>query len=328
MNANNPIRIVSKFCLALTLSGTAFFSQNVWSCTVQELKVKYDNVDSSEIIYHGVIKVKQNDKLGLVKACKELTPVQYDEIGKFQKNGIAKVKQNGKFGIIERTGKVIIPSLYDHIGFYDNGVVHVQQADKEGIIDENTGKILIPVQYDNIYPIAKDLSYIRQGSFKDGKYGLINHKLGKILLTTQYDDIKRFDGENLHEANFVRVKQNNKWGVVNNAGKLVLPIKYDYINALGEKNLLMIVEKNNLTGIIDINGKVILPLEYTYIDFWPQEGLHLIKKNDDKSGFIDENGIIVIPVQYYISEKFQNGKIKVELNNEIFYIDKTGRKVE
>lgn len=113
------------------------------------------------------------------------------------------MKQNGKFGIIERTGKVIIPSLYDHIGFYDNGVVHVQQADKEGIIDENTGKILIPVQYDNIYPIAKDLSYIRQGSFKDGKYGLINHKLGKILLTTQYDDIKRFDGENLHEANLL-----------------------------------------------------------------------------------------------------------------------------
>lgn len=96
MNANNPIRIVSKFCLALTLSGTAFFSQNVWSCTVQELKVKYDNVDSSEIIYHGVIKVKQNDKLGLVKACKELTPVQYDEIGKFQKKWYSKSETKWK----------------------------------------------------------------------------------------------------------------------------------------------------------------------------------------------------------------------------------------
>ena len=45
-------------------------------------------------------------------------------------------------------------------------------------------------------------------------------------------------------------------------------------------------------------------------------------------GFVDKTGKVVIPVQYDNAWVLINGKAKVSLNGETFYIDKTGKRLD
>ena len=57
------------------------------------------------------------------------------------------------------------------------------------------------------------------------------------------------------------------------------------------------------------------------------EGLTIVKKHN-KYGYINEVGTIAIPLLFDSAEDFHNGKAKVILNDEVFYIDKNGNRVE
>jgi len=52
-----------------------------------------------------------------------------------------------------------------------------------------------------------------------------------------------------------------------------------------------------------------------------------VMKND-KWGYIDKTGKQVIQLKYDYAEDFKNGKAKVKLDGEEFYIDKKGKKVK
>ena len=57
------------------------------------------------------------------------------------------------------------------------------------------------------------------------------------------------------------------------------------------------------------------------------EGRTIVKKHN-KYGYINEVGTIAIPLLFDSAEDFHNGKAKVILNDEVFYIDKNGNRVK
>lgn len=142
-----------------------------------------------------------------------------------------------------------------------------------------------------------------------------------------------------------------RFALATKAGKILTPFKYSKIITgwRGSKYPLVYVGSTDASfdfaqggtiGYVDMNGTEIIPPVYTnknksaYFDFSShpyiyefQEGLFNLCK-DGKWGYVDEKQKVVIPFQYEWASPFRNGKAKVTLNGEEYYIDKAGNKTQ
>lgn len=134
--------------------------------------------------------------------------------------------------------------------------------------------------------------------FKDEVYGYYGFKddKGTIIVQPLYEYAGSFMN------GMATVYNGGKYGFINASGKLAVPLEYDQANVFSEG----LAAVNN-GGIYDsVQQKVV----------------------GGKWGFIDQNGKKVIPLQYSEAGSFYNGKAKVSKDGEIFYIDKSGKKIE
>ena len=125
----------------------------------------------------------------------------------------------------------------------------------------------------------------------------------------------------------------DRWGYVNQEGRMVIPAKYggasDFSNGLA---VVLLPESNYLTDkfVIDANGELV-PILTTARISSVSEGL-ICASTKDKKGFIDRTGETVIPFQYDWANPFSEGLAAVSMNyqkeNEKWgYINKTGQMV-
>ena len=149
------------------------------------------------------------------------------------------------------------------------------------------------------------------------RYNLLNKKSNTLLYRRWYDDIESF-----YEG-LAGVYLNDKWGFIDETGRVVIPCKYDNIYDFSEG--LARIKLNGKYGFIDKIGREICPCKYDEAgDFF--EGLARVQLNG-KCGFIDKAGREVIPCEYDWAWNFSNGLAPVQLNDRWGFIDKTGREV-
>ena len=111
---------------------------------------------------------------------------------------------------------------------------------------------------------------------------------GEIILPLEYDSVSEFS------ENLTRIEKYGKYGFVNTMGEIVVPLIYDYIGALS--NDLAAVEKDGKWGFVNANGEIVIPLEYDDVyDF--SEGLGAVYKGG-KWGVVNTKGEVVLPVEY------------------------------
>lgn len=100
--------------------------------------------------------------------------------------------------------------------------------------------------------------------------------------------------------NLKRAQSKGKWGFVTQAGKSVIPLKYD--DAKDFSNGLAPVKLYNKWGFIDNTGKEVIPIKYNVVellfDARFSKGLLIAVQLDNKWGCIDEFGEIVVPINY------------------------------
>jgi hypothetical protein len=102
-----------------------------------------------------------------------------------------------------------------------------------------------------------------------------------------YEKVSPFEGI------FSKVVLNGKSGLINQIGKEIVPVKYDYIKPFKGMTLVALHSK---WGFIDSTGEEIIPPKYESAgDF--QEGLAAVQLAG-KFGFIDKHGKEVIPFMY------------------------------
>ena len=90
-------------------------------------------------------------------------------------------------------------------------------------------------------------------------------------------------------------KTNNKWGFIDKKGELSIPFEYDSIYLLSFNEGLVPVQ------MLNGNGKWV---------------------------FIDKTGEPYIQIEFDdVIENFKDGKAKVKLNGEIFYINRNGNRI-
>lgn len=126
------------------------------------------------------------------------------------------------------------------------------------------------------------------------------------------------------------VGSNGKWGAVDRNNKLVVPLKYGFLMPFYEGYAAAYKTKYGKAALIDSNGKELTGFIYDSMNGC-NEGRICVGVNG-KYGFLDTSGKVVIPIIYEWPNDspflFKNGKAKVSLNGEIFYIDRFGNKIQ
>lgn len=85
--------------------------------------------------------------------------------------------------------------------------------------------------------------------------------------------------------------------------------------------------QNNKWGVIDSAGRILIQPQYDRIGLGISEGLIRVKRGD-KWGYIDISGETVLDFKYDFACNFRNGKAYVIDNNEPMFISKNGEKIE
>jgi hypothetical protein len=133
-------------------------------------------------------------------------------------------------------------------------------------------------------------------------------------------------------------EENEKQGLKDTLGNIILPAKYDYIEDwiqfgvvridLGGEDRSeydFIQYEMNKVGLIDYNGNVIFEPQFDVLNFG---GFHLaVVQKDNKYGFINTKGDYVVDLIYDSAGVFQNGFALVELNNKKGLINEKGEYV-
>ena len=160
------------------------------------------------------------------------------------------------------TGEIEIKAEYDHAWLFSEGVAAVVKDNKIGFIDKDNN-VVIPFQYPMYASYAPYTYRFYNGYCKvtdeEGCCGLIDHS-GNWVIEPKYQRIKRpvFD-------KYRKVKLNDKWGLLDENLKLILPIKYNHIIVLDSMATQFEVTYEGMMYKINRQGKVLETLEYSYI---------------------------------------------------------------
>jgi len=170
---------------------------------------------------------------------------------------------------------------------------------------------------------------------KDGKWGYVTADSPQKLIDGKFKVVikHQFDAaESFREDGLARVQLNGKYGVINRAGKAVVPIQYDRIvHDFTLKEGLVPVQLFREQGgpkteYIDISsGKSIIPDKYEDVGGF-SEGFVAVSLNG-KWGFIDRTGKELVPPKYDGAHHFSEGLAAVLLDGKWGYIDRTGKEV-
>jgi WG repeat protein len=234
---------------------------------------------------------------------------------------------NGRQGLVTRIGKVIRKDFV-FIGDFHDGVARASMKGKLSVTlsrkDNNLGRLqeflvkqLAPVSLADY--TLHDLNVDKFGMLtcEDCAWGYLD-TLGQMTVPPNYTFAKDF----VNEVGIVA--SGEKWGLVDNAGKQLLPCKFDELGFLKDtgNKVLRVFKKEEKYGLIDTLGRLAVSVQYEGIGFF-SEGLLAVKRNG-YWGFVDPNGREVVPCRFDEVKVFSEGLATARLGSKWGYIDKNG----
>ncbi len=254
------------------------------------------------------------------------------------------------YGFVDKTGKVVIQAQFKNPARFDNGMAWV---DNTFLINTN-GKVLMEVKTDGSLKglVKSDGTEVIPCQFKDFEvyengllvtiggnnlYGLWNILEGKEIISPIYDEIDyevtdysswggslEFDGgwyacRRFIKHGLIEVKKNNRYGLIDVAGKEILPCDYErsYYIKVGENSILTTIDITPVKSIhtlYTLDGTQIMSERESVMGLM-SEGLVAVMKNDGSYsyGYYDENGDEVIAPKYEEAGMFSEGIAPVQL---------------
>lgn len=259
-NMYSLINLTGKKIIDLPYPGLKYFKKGeymfqndtVWGI-VTSLGVVMARMDFTLLYKNGIIPnvyvATKGTKVGMFSTEEGVIfPMEYecDELRKvfcwdgdlyFEKTSPLTLGHNGKWGVMEMHGKIIVPFIYDHLkpvsGYLKEpkGYLGASKNGKCGLI-EYTGREMIPFDYDFFL-----------GQYENKEHGendpYVFMKNGKIVfydLAAKQEITKVPPGDNSYGVSdcCVLSKQNKK-GVVDTIGNILVPFEYEFIEFGGGK---------------------------------------------------------------------------------------------
>ena len=152
---------------------------------------------------------------------------------------------------------------------------------------ENTGNILIlagGVAYTSDFVFEKYDKYAGNKAFyKDGKYGIKRGE--KEIVPAIYDVAYTYKDE------YIKVKINDKYGILDYEGREIVPVKYDDIEYKEyEINPVFYVKNMGKMGLVNMKGEEFVPIRYDKIKSYNSKFYELHLNN--KQGLANLNGVL------------------------------------
>ncbi|GEM_PF-5989865 len=168
---------------------------------------------------------------------------------------------------------ILFISFYTTLS-YSQWIYQDANTGKYGVKDKNDAE-LIAANFDEIIKLDR----------LDNYRGIINNEAyfynsrGELLNKIHFDELGKF------EFNAARIKQNGRYGVINEFGDVTIPIVYDDLKwSLWS---YAAVSKNGRWGIMTLSGNLITPIEYDTIIAFPNSVEYAIVKQNGKYGIVD-----------------------------------------
>ena len=157
---------------------------------------------------------------------------------------------------------------------------------------------------------------------KNNRFGVID-KVNKIIVPFDFDFVQAMFG-------MITVTKNDKKGLYNHRGELVIPIKYDDIVHPSDKSKAYSVCKAGKWGVVNKNDEIIIPIEYDGLTQISSGYMYSVCKAG-KWGVINKKGEQVTPLIYDEIDKdgfgFTCGRLSVCKNGKWGFINRKGHEV-
>ena len=145
---------------------------------------------------------------------------------------------------------------------------------------------------------------------------------GTILIAPAFDKATSFsDG-------YALVGQSGKYGVISTSGRIVVPLRYDFGNALSEKGVFLMMKKNRWFTVAVNSGQ---PSEHALpVDSIPEqisEGIVIVHGKDGKKGYTSIDGKWILSAKFEVASKFNNGVAYVENEATKQFVDRVGTEI-
>ncbi|MCB2406599.1 WG repeat-containing protein [Hymenobacter lucidus] len=205
-------------------------------------------------------------------------PLQYDEAGPFVQE-IAWVRIGTLYGYIDGGGNPVTPVQFSKAGTFQRDRATVELNGETFQIDGSGQRVTTPAEPE------PETDFLTQGDLtrQNGKVGF-RFTVGQAVVPPVYDEIQ----ENYNGLLFVR--QGAKWGVLNNKGKLTLPLEYDAIRAVEVNNFAnAIVEQQGRFGYLAEDGRLLVPIKYSAAEPFLAD-VARVTTPDGRTGYIDARG--------------------------------------
>ena len=225
---------------------------------------------------------------------------RYEQAG-LLRLGRARIRLNGQYGYLNRFGNMAVAPQYDAAGEFVNGKAKVSLNGKTLVIDKS-GKVL-----DNpLRPGVKcggvimTIHYFDQ-CLIDGKITLLTNRCCVFdsiqnKRVVRYDTLPgKFDAVQENGKGLAAVRIGTKWGMVDQAGRMILAPEYDEITFKphprgSETQYYGKVRQDNCWGMADHRGKLIIPPKYASISEFDQ-GVVWVENFDKPGGYVDRQGM-------------------------------------
>ena len=233
--------------------------------------------------------IQKNNKLGLINSEGEIIyPAENDEVYNADLFGYYSVKKGSLYGIYfsKSKDKKHTEIEFDRISVDGVGAIMASKNKKMGIFTLQ-GEQITGFEYDDEF-IAQ-YSGIGYRVSKDKKRGIIDRQ-GKTIIEPIYDDVSTFTYGN---KEIFKVKIEEKYGIANREGKLILPIEFKYIDDLN--NHFLVVSPEKKVGLYDNKGNLLVSVKYNWITKTPSRNssILVLHEGEFSYNFLDKNNLTI-----------------------------------
>lgn len=269
---------------------------------------------------NAYIVVAQNGQYGFFKNGEQLINCEYQEIEYNKDNDILILQKAKQYGATNRNGQFIIP--VENSSLQVKGMYIYTQKDNQDVIIYNTEGKIVNINKDQVIDKTGNDAYRISVITENGKdyYGVMDNQ-NNVLIPEQYNYIEYAFGEY-----FIAEGKDDKYGLLNINGKEIIPIKYDLVQKIDNKNAIQTLDivtnvreiystqitqtgtmENSNIVTTDSYIKVFSNEELKYFDnngneITPMQALPentlFSQSKDGKWGFVDKDGQEKVPFIY------------------------------
>ena len=304
-----------------------------WQDSNHSININLVEKDDNE----NLIIFKQNQKMGFMdRTGKIQIAAQFDVVHEFHE-GIAVVgnhistweklpsdANNMIWGFIDEYGELITPIKYSYAGDFNEGLALVEYNNESYYINklgEKSSQTVIASKYftHGIAPkLIKGTSFPTPNS--PSEIWTYIDSAGELVTDKTYEYAGEF------EDGMAIVKQNGKYGVINNNFNIVIDCQYNNLKKISN-NLYAACNGNGSNwGIIDLSNNVIADFIYFDIGCF-SNGLAPVRMDLYNGAYINESGKIVFCPQFSMVYDFSDGVACVvdKVNGKAGVIDMQGK---